>query len=291
MYRSIEPNTIPTAQLHGLLLGAVSPRPICFASTVDKAGNVNLSPFSFFNVFGSNPPILIFSPARRVRDNTFKHTLENVLEVPEVVVNIVNYAMVEQVSLASCEYDKGVNEFVKAGFTPLTSELVSPPRVAESPVQFECKVNQVIHTGDQGGAGNLIICQILKAHFKEYIFDANGQINPHKIDTVARMGSDWYCRASGDAVFEVPKPNLKKGIGFDNLPLTILQSDVLTGNDLGRLANIEAEALPTQQEVEAFKQQLTSPLPQDTRRIHQKAKELLAQNQLKAAWLWLLASL
>ncbi|MCS7027743.1 MAG: flavin reductase family protein [Bacteroidia bacterium] len=289
MYRSIEPQTIPTAQLHALLLGSVSPRPICFASTIDKLGNVNLSPFSFFNVFGSNPPILIFSPARRVRDNTFKHTLENVLEVPEVVVNIVNYAMVEQVSLASCEYEKGVNEFIKAGFTALPSDLVKPPRVAESPVQFECKVNQVIHTGEQGGAGNLVICQIIKAHFKENIFDKNGQINPHKIDTVARMGSDWYCRASGDAVFEVPKPNLKKGIGFDNLPQSVLQSEVLTGNDLGRLANIEAEALPTTQEVEQFKQSLTQPLP-NIRAIHQKVKELLARNQLKTAWLWLLAS-
>lgn len=235
----INPKEIPVAKMHSYLLGAVAPRPIAFASTVDKEGNINLSPFSFFNCFGANPPILIFSPARRGRDNTTKHSYENVLEIPEVVINIVNYDMVQQMSLASTEYPKGVNEFTKAGLTQVSSSLVKPPRVGEAPVAFECKVLQVIPTGTEGAAGNLIICEVLMVHIKDEILDAEGRIDPFKIDAVARMGGDWYCHANGGALFKVPKPLEKIGIGIDQLPAAIRNSKVLTGNDLGMLANVE----------------------------------------------------
>lgn len=235
----INPKEIPVGKMHSYLLGAVAPRPIAFASTIDKDGNVNLSPFSFFNCFGANPPILIFSPARRGRDNTTKHSYENVLEVPEVVINVVNYSMVQQASLASTEYPKGVNEFIKAGFTQVPSTMVKPPRVGESPVSFECKVLQVIKTGDQGAAGNLVICEVIMAHIKDEILDAEGKIDPFKLDAVSRMGGDWYCRAQGDALFKVPKPLDKIAIGVDQLPEEIRRSNVLTGNDLGMLANVE----------------------------------------------------
>ena len=236
---SIDPSTIPTTQLHNFILSAVAPRPIAFASTIDKAGHVNLSPFSFFNCFGSNPPILIFSPARRVRDNTSKHTLDNVQEVPEVVINIVNFPIVEQMSLASTEYDKNINEFVKSGLTQVASEKVRPPRVGESPVAFECLVDQVIETGTQGGAGNLIIARIIQLHIRKEFLNALGELDTTKLDLVGRMGASWYCRASGDALFEIPKPLTTKGIGIDQLPLSIRNSDILTGNNLGRLGNIE----------------------------------------------------
>ena len=235
----INPKEIPVGKMHSYLLGAVAPRPIAFASTIDKQGNVNLSPFSFFNCFGANPPILIFSPARRGRDNTTKHSYENVLEVPEVVINIVNYSMVQQASLASVEYPKGVNEFIKAGFTEVPSTMIKPPRVGESPISFECKVLQVIKTGDQGAAGNLVICEIILAHIKEEVLDAEGKIDPFKLDAVSRMGGDWYCRAQGDALFKVPKPLDKIGIGIDQLPEQIRNSKILTGNDLGMLGNVE----------------------------------------------------
>ena len=234
---TIHPSDIKTAQLHAYLLGAVSPRPICFASTIDKDGHANLSPFSFFNIFGSKPPIAIFSPARRVRDNSIKHTLENVMDNKEVVINVVNYAMVQQMSLASCEYPKGVNEFKKAGFTAITSEMVKPFRVKESPVQLECKVLEVKETGNEGGAGNLVICEVVCMHIQDEVLNEAQQIDPHKIDLVARMGGDYYCRASGDAVFTVNKPNLNLGLGFDALPLSIKNSSILTGNNLGQLAN------------------------------------------------------
>jgi flavin reductase (DIM6/NTAB) family NADH-FMN oxidoreductase RutF len=237
---SITPNTISTAQLHGYLLGSISPRPICFASTIDNDGNPNLAPFSFFNVFGSNPTRLIFSPARRVRDNTIKHTLENVIANKEVVINTVNYAMVQQMSLASCEFAADVNEFTKSGFTMLASEIVKPFRVAESPVQMECKVVEIIETGTEGGAGNLIICEIVKMHINENVLNENSQIDPNKIDLVARMGGDYYCRASGASVFEVAKPNAKLGMGVDALPDFIKHSKVLTGNNLGQLGNCTA---------------------------------------------------
>jgi flavin reductase (DIM6/NTAB) family NADH-FMN oxidoreductase RutF len=220
------------------MLGAVTPRPIAFASTIDSAGNVNLSPFSFFNVFSANPPIMIFSPARRGRDNTTKHTYENVLQVKEVVINIVNYDIVQQMSLSSTEYGKGVNEFEKAGLTPLASQTIKPPRVAESPVQFECRVNEVISLGTEGGAGNLVICEVLKMHINEAILDADGKIDPVKLDAVSRMGGNWYGRAK-QGMFEVPKPLSRLGIGFDQLPEAIRTSKLLTGNDLAMLANVE----------------------------------------------------
>lgn len=235
---SIEPHKIKTAQLHGYLLGAVAPRPICFASTIDSAGNVNLSPYSFFNVFSAKPPIMIFSPARRVRDNTVKHTLENVIETKEVVINIVSYSMVQQMSLSSTEYGKGINEFTKAGFTELPSEIIKPPRVKEAHVQFECKVNEVIALGTEGGAGNLVICEVVKLHIDEAILDAEGKIDPFKIDAVSRLGGNWYGRPS-QGLFEVPKPLTTLGIGVDALPKAIRLSPVLTGNDLGMLANVE----------------------------------------------------
>jgi len=236
--KTIDPKAVTTGQLHRYMLGAVTPRPIAFASTVDANGNVNLSPFSFFNVFSANPPIMIFSPARRGRDNTTKHTYENVLQVKEVVINIVNYDIVQQMSLSSTEYAQGVNEFEKAGLTPLASETIQPPRVAESPVQFECKVNEVISLGTEGGAGNLVICEVLKMHIDEAILDADGKIDPVKLDAVSRMGGNWYGRAK-EGLFEVPKPLSTLGIGFDQLPTAVRTSKFLTGNDLAMLANVE----------------------------------------------------
>jgi flavin reductase (DIM6/NTAB) family NADH-FMN oxidoreductase RutF len=240
-----------TMQVQQILQNAVGPRPIAFASTINKEGNPNLSPFSFFNVFSSAPPVLIFSPARRVRDNTTKHTLENVMEVPEVVINVVNYAMVQQTSLSSTEYPKHVNEFEKAGFTAIESDLIKPFRVKESPVQFECKVNNIMALGDTGGAGNLVFCEVLKVHIHDSILNEQMQIDPFKIDLVARMGGNWYCRANGEALFEVEKPLTTMGIGIDALPHSIRYSPVLSGNDLGKLGNMEA--LPSNEELKSFK--------------------------------------
>lgn len=249
---TINPREIKTMELHSYMLSAIAPRPIAFASTIDEQGNCNLSPFSFFNAFGSNPPMLIFSPARRVRDNTIKHTLENVYQTKEVVINVVNYAMVHQQSLASTEYPRGVDEFIKAGFTKVKSELVKPFRVKESPVQMECKVQQVIETGQEGGAGNLILCEILLMHINEEILDADKKIDQHKIDLVARLGADWYCRASGKALFQVAKPLARvHGLGIDALPQLIKNSHFLSGNHLGQLAN--SETIPSQEEIDGFK--------------------------------------
>ena len=249
MMLSILPQEVSTGKLHGYLLSAISPRPIAFASTVDDLGNVNLSPFSFFNVFSANPPILVFSPARRVRDNTTKHTLENILINKEVVINIVNYDMVQQMSLSSTEYPAGVNEFLKSGLTEVASDIVKPPRVQEAPVQFECKVNDVIALGNQGGAGNLIIAEVVKLHIKETILDADGKIDANKIDAVARMGGNWYNR-SREGMFEVIKPIKTRGIGVDGLPISIKNSTILTGNDLGILGN--SERIPTMDEVKEY---------------------------------------
>ena len=232
----------------------MAPRPIAFASTISAAGEVNLSPFSFFNVFSSNPPIFIFSPANRVRDNSQKHTLENVREVPECVINICDYALVEQMSLASTEYERGVNEFVKAGLTEVASDHVRPPRVLECPVSFECVVEQIIPVGTSNGGGNLVICRAVQAHFREDILLAEGiGIDPHKFEAIARLGGDWYSRVTPDSLFTVPKPNRNKGIGIDELPEHIRHSNLLTGNHLGRLGNIEREALPTAEQIEQFK--------------------------------------
>jgi flavin reductase (DIM6/NTAB) family NADH-FMN oxidoreductase RutF len=286
---TINPKEIPFAKMHSYLLGAVTPRPIAFASTVDAKGNVNLSPFSFFNCFGANPPILIFSPARRGRDNTTKHTYENVLEVPEVVINVVTYNMVQQASLASTEFPKGVNEFVKAGFTEVASDLVNPPRVGESPIAMECRVLQVIPTGEQGAAGNLVICEIIRMHIKEEVLDADGKIDPFKLDSVARLGGDWYCRVQGDSIFKVPKPLDKLGIGIDGLPEEIRLSKFLTGNDLGMLGNIER--FPDALSIEQFKQQ---PLVQEAlkggdEKLHLLAQQYLQKGNIVDAWKALLA--
>lgn len=290
---TIIPGEIKTAQLHAYLLGAVAPRPICFASTIDSDGNPNLSPFSFFNVFGSKPPILIFSPARRVRDNSIKHTLENVYATKEVVINVVNYNIVQQMNLSSCEYPKGTDEFVKAGFTAIKSDLVKPFRVKESPVQLECKVTQVIETGNEGGAGNLIICEVLCMHINDNVLDEQGKIDPNKIDLVARMGADYYCRASGSSVFEVHKPNIALGIGVDALPDTIRNSNILTGNNLGMLGN--CTAIPQVQEL-VYDEQVTNILkahahdqPGKILALHQYAKELLDAGNVMQAWPALLA--
>ena len=277
----INPQEVSIAELHGHLLGAVGPRPIALTSTVDASGNPNLSPFSFFNVFSANPPIAIFSPARRVRNNTTKHTLENVLDNKEVVINLVSHRMVQQTSLSSTEYEKGVNEFDKAGFTAIASEAVKPFRVKESPVQLECVVNEVIALGNEGGAGNLVICEIKLIHIDESILNEAGKIDPNKIDLVGRMGGNWYCRASQDAIFEVKKPLTTLGIGIDQIPSFIRNSDILSGNDLGILGNVEH--IPSMEEVEQFC--TTNNLKnENSTTLHQKAKELLNHGHTMDAW-------
>lgn len=281
MMKSINPKDVSTAEFHSYLLSSVAPRPIAFASTVDKDGNVNLSPFSFFNVFGSNPPTLVFSPNKRVRDNSGKDTLDNVYEVDEVVINMVDFSMVEQVSLASCEYPKGVNEFVKAGFTEAASVLVKPPRVAEAKVAFECRIRQIVSMGDQGGAANLVICEVVLAHVSEELLGENGRIDPTKTDWVARMGGDWYCRASGAAVFEVAKPNTRLGVGVDAIPDFIRTNPLFTGNELGRLGNIDQ--LPDAVEVEKFGRD--HPVQDHLALI----KDLVGRKEIRAAWCAILA--
>lgn len=279
------------AELQNYLQYAIAPRPICFVSTIDKHGNVNLSPFSFFNIFSINPPVCVFSPSRRVRDNTTKHSLENILEVPECVINIVNYDMVQQTSLASVEYPKGVNEFVKAGFTQLPSELVRPPRVAESPVQMECLIRQVIPLGENAGAGNLVLSEIKRIHINEDILDESGKIDQAKIDLVARLGGDWYCRVGVDNLFEVEKPVRTLGIGVDSLPASIRNSAVLTGNNLGQLGNVEN--LPSDEEIAAFRtdpelRQILDATIGDSltreRELHQYARNLLESKDVIKAW-------
>lgn len=279
----IDPKQLTVPKLQGYLQGAVAPRPIAFVSSVDKDGKVNLSPFSFFNMFSMNPPILIFSPSRRVRDNSTKHTLQNVLEVPEVTINIVSYSMVEQASLASCEFPKGVNEFVKSGFIEAPSQKVRPPRVAESPVSFECKVNQVIPLGNEGGAGNLVLCEVLLMHVKDEILDVEGRIDPQKLDAVARMGQNYYSRASGESVFVVPKPNEKVGIGYDQLPEHIRKSVILTGNDLGMLANVDQ--LPPKREFSGVE---LNKIQEGIDAVHRLAQQYLRQGKITEAWQLLL---
>lgn len=288
---SISPHDISPVQLQGYLQSAVGPRPIAFASTVDTDGNPNLSPFSFFNVFSSNPPILIFSPARRVRDNTIKHTLINCNNSREVVINVVNYAIVQQMSLSSTEYADGVNEFLKSGLTMLPSDQVAPFRVAESPVQFECKVNDIISLGSEGGAGNLIICEVVKMHIDETVLDKNGNIDQHKIDLVSRMGGSWYSR-SNQGLFEIPKPLATLGIGVDEIPIFVKESPVFDGNDLGMLGNVES--LPTTEEINIFVKEniqvkgiLSSA---DEMKVHHKAKEYLMLKDANSAWKVLLAT-
>ncbi len=286
-------NTKP-ADVQNFLQHAIAPRPICFASTMDAAGKVNLSPFSFFNMFSSNPPIVVFSPARRVRDNTTKHTLQNVLEVPEVAINIVSYAMVQQTSLSSCEFPKGVDEFEKTGFTKEPSQLIKPPRVKESPVQLECKVIEVKPLGTEGGAGNLVIAEVLMMHIDESCLNAEGKIDQRKLDLVARLGGNWYTRVNADTIFEVEKPNMQLGIGVDILPASIRNSTILTGNNLGQLANVHD--MPTVDP--AFNDdklkniiQYYSINPDDMEKeLHRYAKELLDAGKVNEAWQILLAA-
>lgn len=282
---TIDPKTVNPVQLQGYLQSAVGPRPIAFASTVDTDGNPNLSPFSFFNVFSSNPPILIFSPARRVRNNTIKHTLINCQNTREVVINVVDYAIVQQMSLSSTEYPDGVNEFLKSGLTMQASETVKPFRVLESPVQFECKINDIIALGTEGGAGNLIICEVMKMHISETILDSNGMIDQTKIDLVSRMGGNWYSRANM-GLFEIPKPLVTLGIGVDAIPENIRKNPIFNGNDLGMLGNVES--LPSKEEITIFAQEhseIQSILKTNNLDLkYEKAKEALNQQDAVTAW-------
>ena len=287
---SLDPKSLSTSKLHGYLLSAVAPRPIAFASTLDSDGHPNLSPFSFFNVFSANPPILIFSPARRVRDNTIKHTLENAEATKEVVINAVNYEMVHQMSLTSTEYPEGVNEFEKAGLTMLKSHVVKPFRVAEAPVQFECKVNDIIKLGTEGGAGNLIICEVVKLHIDEAILDENKVIDQKKLDLVARAGGSFYSRAK-DGFFEIPKPISTLAIGVDSFPEYVKNSMILTGNDLGMLGNIES--LPTEDSVNIFVEEVGGRYPNikiaTHREKHKLARNYLSFGDIESAWKILLS--
>lgn len=285
----INPKDIKPSEFHAYMLGAIAPRPIAFASTINKQGNPNLSPFSFFNAFGSNPPLIIFSPALRGRDAVAKNTLENLREVDEVVINIVNYEMVQQMSLASSEYPKGVNEFIKSGLTPLPSDLIKPFRVKESPVQMECKMKQIIQTGVKGGAANLVLCEIILMHINDDVLNKEGMIDPLKIDQVARMGGDWYTRAA-KGLFEVPKPLSTPGIGIDQLPVAIKNSSILSGNDLGMLGNVAL--LPSEEELKSFASRsdvakllaaLSNNLAGNETAIHIAAKQLLSEKKVQEA--------
>jgi len=293
MTRTFDPLAHP--QFDNLLKYAIAPRPICFASTVDKSGQVNLSPFSYFNLMSQRPPICVFSPLRRMRDGTTKHTLENIREVPEVVINIVNHAMVQQQSLASTEYPKQVNEFAKSGFTPLAAELITPPRVAESPVQLECKVRQIVELADIPGAGNLVLAEVVRMHVHENLLDGDNQVDQAGLDLVARLGGDWYCRVTAANLFEVAKPLRNRGIGVDQLPQHIRQSPVLTGNHLGQLGNVAV--LPPENEVEALRgdpemKEILDTFIGDVAtlqiHLHRKAAALLDAGDVTTAWKTLL---
>jgi flavin reductase (DIM6/NTAB) family NADH-FMN oxidoreductase RutF len=290
--KTIDPANVPAPDFYKLLTATIGPRPIAFASTVDTAGRVNLSPFSFFNVFGSNPPTLILSTAV-TRQGTQKHTLQNAREVAEITISVVSYSMVEQMSLASAEFDKGVNEFVKAGFTERPSEAVRPPGVAEAPASFECIVKQIIETGTEPGAGNLLICEVVRGHFRDDIFDDKGVIDPHRVDLIGRLGGDWYCRASGDVLFSLARPQV--GIGVDQIPDAIRTSAILTGNELGKLGSFKA--LPSPEAVNSYRQSgVLNDIFDEAQHgcqylpdlLHLKAKRLLAENKVAEAWLTLL---
>ncbi len=274
---------LSTTQTQMILQNAIAPRPIAFVSTIDEAGNINLSPFSFFNMFSANPPIVIFSPAKRVRDNTSKHTLENVLAIKECVINMVNYDMVQQMSLASTDYPKGVNEFTKAGFTALASDLVKPPRVKESPVQMECKVREIIALGDAPGAGNLVIAEILKIHIAENILDADGKIDPTKMEQVARLGGDWYSKITPDSLFKVAKPLTTMGVGVDAIPEIFRNANFLIGNQLGKLGNVEQVPALSAQEMQDLK-------IKDTLSLQQQISQLIDSNDLINAWKLMVAN-
>lgn len=287
---TIDTSVTKNPKLHHYLLGAVGPRPICFASTVDKDGNRNLAPFSFFNVFSSNPPIAVFSPANSGRTGQPKDTLLNVKQVPEVVINIVNYEVVHQMSLASSPYDKQVDEFVKAGLTPVESETVKPARVKECPVQMECKVVEIKELGEGGGAGNLVICEVLKIHISEEILDADQMIDQQKIDLVARMGGNWYCRADKNSMFEITKPITTCGVGVDLIPAEVIESGMFSPNELGQLGGIEA--FPDETDVNDFKLIELSDLFLDfeddaillEKELYKRAKTYLLQEDIVSAW-------
>jgi flavin reductase (DIM6/NTAB) family NADH-FMN oxidoreductase RutF len=287
---TIDPKSLSPAKVQGYLQGAIAPRPIAFASTIDENGVPNLSPFSFFNVFSSNPPILVFSPARRGRNNTIKHTLINCKATKEVVINVVSFDMVQQMSLSSTEYPDGVNEFEKAGFEMLKSDVIKPFRVKESPVQLECKVNEIIALGTEGGAGNLIICEVVKIHIDETVLDENGAIDPVKIDLVSRLGGNWYSRANS-GLFEVEKPLATLGIGVDSIPNKIKHSPIFNGNDLGKLGNIES--LPSKEEISIFVKEnfeIKAVLSaDDTEKLYLLAKSYIDKNEMSTAWKVLLA--
>ena len=287
----IEPNKVATRNLHQYLLSIVGPRPIALASTIDSNGIKNVSPFSFFNLFSANPPIAIFSPARRVKNNTEKDTLKNIQEIKEVVINIVNYNLVEKASLSSTEYPKEVDEFLKAGLTPIKSKIVRPFRVKESPVQMECKVNQIVELGKNGGAGNLIICEILLIHISENILNSNNQIDQNKIQLVGRMGSNWYCKGFDEALFEIQKPTKDLSIGFDKIPNSIKNSDIFDENDLIKLASISK--LPEEKDVALFKDncQINENENNIREKLHLKAKKKIATNEIEQAWKYLLIDL
>jgi len=289
----IDLNELKPAERQYYLQHVVAPRPICFASTIDKTGNVNLSPFSFFNLFSANPPIVVFSPSRKVRDNTVKHTLENVLEVPEVVISIVTYDMVQQVSLASCEFPKGVNEFAKAGFTEMPATVVKPPMVKESLVNMECNVIEVKPLGTEGGAGNLVICEVLRMHIDDSLLDENKKIDQRKINHVARLGGDWYCVVNEQNLFQVEKPNTQLGIGVDALPENLRNSRLLTGNELGQLGNVHTlPDIDPAFEDDHLKQIILyySLNPEEMEKeLHTYAKKLLAAGKVQEAWQILLA--
>ena len=272
---TIDPKELPIPKLHHYLLGSIGPRPIAFASTIDAEGNRNLAPFSFFNVFSANPPILIFSPARSGRTNTTKNTHDNVKTVPEVVINVVTYDMVHQMSLTSSPFEAGVDEFEKAGFTPIASDTIRPFRVKESPVQIECKVLEIKELGQNGGAGNLVICEVQKIHIDERVLDENQMVDQKKIDLVSRMGGNWYCRANDASMFEVDKPITTIGVGVDSLPINIRTSSQLTGNDLGILGNMQA--IPTDEEIKAELSVIDTP-------SLSLAKDLLNKNKPQMAY-------
>ena len=284
---------IKTPDLQNYLQHAIAPRPICFASTIDREGHINLSPFSFFNLFSTNPPIVVFSPSRRIRDNTTKHTLQNIVEVPEVVINIVDYDMVQQVSLASCEFPKGENEFEKAGFTMEASTMIKPPMVKESKIKLECRVNEIKPLGTEGGAGNLVIAEVLVMHIDESVLTPDGKIDQTKIHHVARLGGDWYCKVDESNLFKVAKPNTHIGIGVDALPEAIKYSKILTGNNLGQLANVhEIPFVDPAFYDDKLKNiiQYFSINPDDMEQeLHLYAKELLDANKIAEAWQVLLA--
>lgn len=284
---------LSTVEKQYYLQHVVAPRPVCFASTIDKNANVNLSPFSFFNLFSSNPPIVIFSPSRRIRNNTIKHTLENVMEVPEVAINIVTYEMVHQVSLASCEYPKEMDEFMKAGFTPEPATIIKPPMVKESLVKLECKVIEIKPLGKEGGAGNLVICEVLRMHIDDALLDENKKMDQRKIHHIARLGADWYCKVDETNLFHVTKPNTELGIGVDALPLSIRQSKILTGNNLGQLANVtELPVIEPSFDDNHLKNiiQYYSVNPDEMEKeLHTYAKKLLDEGKMKEAWQVLLA--